>query len=60
MVDYVIVHVGYAIQRSGGGVWGPEEAATVWEIYDEMLALESSRPLPDQPAAADFCALYPL
>ena len=37
--DYVIVHVGYAIQRVS-----PEEAATAWEIYDEMLALESSRP----------------
>ena len=37
--DYVIVHVGYAIQKVS-----PEEAATAWEIYDEMLALESSRP----------------
>ena len=37
--DYVIVHVGYAIQRVS-----PEEAATAWEIYDEMLALESSGP----------------
>ncbi|MCP5429397.1 MAG: HypC/HybG/HupF family hydrogenase formation chaperone [Chromatiaceae bacterium] len=35
--DYVIVHVGYAIQKVS-----PEEAASAWEIYDEMLALESS------------------
>jgi hydrogenase expression/formation protein HypC len=34
--DFVIVHVGYAIQKVS-----PEEAATAWEIYDEMLALES-------------------
>ena len=34
--DFVIVHVGYAIQKVT-----PEEAATAWEIYDEMLALES-------------------
>lgn len=33
--DFVIVHVGYAIQKVS-----PEEAATAWEIYDEMLALE--------------------
>jgi hydrogenase expression/formation protein HypC len=31
--DFVIVHVGYAIQKVS-----PEEAATAWEIYDEMLA----------------------
>ena len=34
--DFVIVHVGYAIQKVS-----PEEAATAWEIYDEMLALEN-------------------
>jgi len=34
--DFVIVHVGYAIQKVSA-----EEAATAWEIYDEMLALES-------------------
>jgi hydrogenase expression/formation protein HypC len=34
--DFVIVHVGYAIQKVT-----PEEAATAWEIYDEMLALEN-------------------
>ncbi|MCB1774876.1 MAG: HypC/HybG/HupF family hydrogenase formation chaperone [Gammaproteobacteria bacterium] len=31
--DFVIVHVGYAIQKVT-----PEEAASAWEIYDEMLA----------------------
>jgi hydrogenase expression/formation protein HypC len=36
--DFVIVHVGYAIQKAS-----PEEAATAWEIYDEMLAAESGR-----------------
>ena len=36
--DYVIVHVGYAIQKVS-----PEEAATAWEVYDEMLALESGQ-----------------
>ena len=30
--DYVVVHVGYAIQAVSA-----EEAATAWEIYDEML-----------------------
>lgn len=35
--DFVIVHVGYAIQKVT-----PEDAATAWEIYDEMLALESA------------------
>lgn len=34
--DFVIVHVGYAIQKVT-----PEDAATAWEIYDEMLAKES-------------------
>lgn len=31
--DFVVVHVGYAIQKVT-----PEEAASAWEIYDEMLA----------------------
>ncbi len=31
--DFVVVHVGYAIQRIS-----PQEARTGWEIYDEMLA----------------------
>jgi hydrogenase expression/formation protein HypC len=34
--DFVVVHVGYAIQKVS-----PEEAASAWEIYDEMLAAES-------------------
>jgi hydrogenase expression/formation protein HypC len=31
--DYVVVHVGYAIQKIS-----PQEAATAWELYDQMLA----------------------
>ena len=34
--DFVVVHVGYAIQKVSR-----EQAATAWEIYDEMLAAES-------------------
>jgi len=30
--DFVVVHVGYAIQKVS-----PEEAASAWEVYDEML-----------------------
>lgn len=30
--DYVVVHVGYAIQKVSEA-----EAMTAWEIYDEML-----------------------
>ena len=33
--DYVVVHLGYAIQKVSA-----EEAAAAWAIYDEMLALE--------------------
>jgi hydrogenase expression/formation protein HypC len=33
--DFIIVHVGYAIQKVSA-----EEAATAWEVYDEMLAAE--------------------
>lgn len=33
--DYVVVHVGYAIQKMT-----EPEALTTWQIYDEMLALE--------------------
>lgn len=33
--DFVVVHVGYAIQRVTA-----TEAASAWEIYDEMLARE--------------------
>ena len=35
--DFVIVHVGYAIQKVTR-----EEAATAWEIYDEMLARDGA------------------
>jgi len=34
--DFVVVHVGYAIQKVSA-----EEAATAWDIYDEMLAKET-------------------
>jgi len=35
--DYVVVHVGYAIQKVTSA-----EARTAWEIYDEMLAKEEA------------------
>lgn len=31
--DYVVVHVGYAIQKIT-----PQEARTAWDLYDQMLA----------------------
>lgn len=34
--DFVVVHVGYAIQKIT-----PHEARTAWELYDQMLAGES-------------------
>ncbi len=36
--DFVVVHVGYAIQKVTA-----EEAETAWQIYDEMLAPEAGR-----------------
>lgn len=33
--DFVVVHVGYAIQKIA-----EQEARTAWELYDEMLAAE--------------------
>jgi hydrogenase expression/formation protein HypC len=33
--DYVMVHVGYAIQKIA-----PEDARTTWELLDEMLAAD--------------------
>ena len=36
--DFIIVHVGYAIQKVSA-----EEAATAWEVYDEMLAAEGGQ-----------------
>jgi hydrogenase expression/formation protein HypC len=37
--DFVVVHVGYAIQKIT-----PQEAQSAWEIYDEMLAAETGGP----------------
>lgn len=34
--DFVMVHVGYAIQRMT-----EQEARSAWELYDEMLAAEA-------------------
>ena len=34
--DFVVVHVGYAIQKIT-----PQEAQTAWELYDQMLGPES-------------------
>ena len=31
--DFVVVHVGYAIQKIT-----PQEAQTAWELYDQMIA----------------------
>jgi hydrogenase expression/formation protein HypC len=33
--DYVVVHVGYAIQKIA-----QQEAQTAWQLYDQMLELE--------------------
>lgn len=35
--DFVMVHVGYAIQKMT-----VEEAHSAWELYDEILALEAT------------------
>jgi len=35
--DYVVVHLGYAVDRVS-----PEEAAAAWEIYDQILAAEGA------------------
>ncbi len=35
--DFVMVHVGYAIQKMSEA-----EARSAWEIYDEMLAAEDA------------------
>ena len=34
--DFVVVHVGYAIQKIS-----PQEAETAWELYDQMLGAEA-------------------
>lgn len=36
--DFVMVHVGYAIQKMS-----QEEARSAWALYDEMLAAEAGR-----------------
>ena len=35
--DFVVVHVGYAIQKIT-----PQEARSAWEVYDQMLAAEDA------------------
>ncbi len=35
--DYVLVHVGYAIQKIT-----PQDYQTTWELYDQMLAAENA------------------
>jgi len=35
--DFVVVHVGYAIQKIS-----PQDAQTAWELYDQMLADEQA------------------
>jgi hydrogenase expression/formation protein HypC len=34
--DYVMIHVGYAIQKMSS-----QEAQSTWELFDEMLATET-------------------
>lgn len=41
--DFVVVHVGYAIQKIT-----PQEASTAWALYDEMLAADAQ---PQSPQA---------
>lgn len=35
--DFVLVHVGYAIQKMS-----PQEARSAWELYDEMIRAEET------------------
>ena len=35
--DFIVVHVGYAIQKIS-----EDEAQTAWELYDQMIAAEPS------------------
>jgi len=39
--DYVMVHVGYAIQKIA-----EQEARSIWELYDELLAREAELQIP--------------
>jgi hydrogenase expression/formation protein HypC len=34
--DFVVVHVGYAIQKIT-----PQEAQTAWELYDQMIGADN-------------------
>lgn len=36
--DFVLVHVGYAIQKMT-----PQQARSVWELFDDVLALEGAK-----------------
>lgn len=47
--DFVMVHVGYAIQKMT-----PQEARSTWELFDQVLAAEQAEidGLPDDPARA--------
>jgi len=36
--DFVMVHIGYAIQKVE-----PEEARSAWELYDDILSLEQEQ-----------------
>ncbi len=35
--DYVVVHMGYAMDKIS-----PEDAAAAWDIYDQLLAADTS------------------
>ena len=35
--DYIMVHVGYAIQKVS-----EQEARSAWQLYDEVLAMEAA------------------
>ena len=37
--DFVVVHVGYAIQKIS-----QQDAQSAWEVYDQMLAAEDALP----------------
>lgn len=39
--DYVVVHLGYAMDKVSAG-----EAAAAWDIYDQMLAAEEADAAP--------------
>jgi len=39
--DHVMVHVGYAIQKIT-----EQEARSIWELYDELLAREAELQIP--------------